>query len=201
MGLLRPHFCLLHKIFDVTILAKPFVFHKTRWNFVLAANLPRDVWSNAIIWRNQNKNALTLCVWREVSRVHTFWSASTQRKHSVFARRFQRVRSEKNIIEGALMTKRPYYWKLILQLTWRRCVWKLQTSPCLWRMGWGDQTFSPLLITWLIRSLVKSGVFRRNVAKLVAKLISSNWLNNYLSKEKCMLGLTSEGVWIILPRN
>ena len=30
MGLLRPHFCLLHKIFDVTILAKPFVFHKTR---------------------------------------------------------------------------------------------------------------------------------------------------------------------------
>ena len=28
-------------------------------------------------------------------------------KHSVFARRFQRVRSEKNIIEGALMTKRP----------------------------------------------------------------------------------------------
>ena len=100
-------FCLLHKIFDVTILAKPFVFHKTRWNFVLAANLPHDVWSNAIIWRNQNKNALTLCVWRKVSRVHTFWSASTQRKHSVFARRFQRVRSEKNIIEGALMTKRP----------------------------------------------------------------------------------------------
>ena len=45
IGLLRPHFCLLHKIFDVTILAKPFVFHKTLWNFVLAANLPRDVWS------------------------------------------------------------------------------------------------------------------------------------------------------------
>ena len=107
MDLLRPHFCLLHKIFDVTILAKPFVFHKTRWNFVLAANLPRDVWSNAIIWRNQNKNALTPCVWLEVSGVHIFWSASTQRKHSVFARRFQRVRSEKNIIEGALMTKRP----------------------------------------------------------------------------------------------
>ena len=40
-------------------------------------------------------------------RVCTFWSASTQRKHSVFARRFQRVRSEKNLIEGALMTKRP----------------------------------------------------------------------------------------------
>ena len=29
IGLLRPHFCLLHKIFDVTVLAKPFVFHKT----------------------------------------------------------------------------------------------------------------------------------------------------------------------------
>ena len=72
IGLLRPHFCLLHKIFDVTVLAKPFVFHKTLWNFVLAANLPRDVRSNAIIWRNQNKNALTLCVWREASRVHTF---------------------------------------------------------------------------------------------------------------------------------
>ena len=72
IGLLRPHFCLLHKIFDVTIPAKPFVFHKTIWNFVLAANLPRDVWSNAIIWRNQNKNALTLCVGCEVSRVHTF---------------------------------------------------------------------------------------------------------------------------------
>ena len=71
IGLLRPHFCLLHKIFD-TIIAKPFVFHKTLWNFVLAAKLPRDVWSNAIIWRNQNKNALTLCVWREVWRVHTF---------------------------------------------------------------------------------------------------------------------------------
>ena len=36
-----------------------------------------------------------------------FWSASTQSKHGVFARRFQRVRSEINIIEGALMTKRP----------------------------------------------------------------------------------------------
>ena len=72
IGLLLPHFCLLHKIFDVTVLAKPFVFHKTLWNFFLAANLPRDVWSNAIIWRNQNKSALTLCVWREVSRVHTF---------------------------------------------------------------------------------------------------------------------------------
>ena len=72
IGLLRPHFCLLHKIFDVTVLVKPLVFHKTLWNFVLAANLPRDVWSNAIIWRNQNKSALTLCVWREVSRVHTF---------------------------------------------------------------------------------------------------------------------------------
>ena len=72
IGLQRPHFCLLHKIFDVTILAKPFVFHKTLWNFVLAAILPRDVWSYAIIWRNQNKNALTLCVWRKVSRVHTF---------------------------------------------------------------------------------------------------------------------------------
>ena len=72
IGLLRPHFCLWHKIFDVTILAKPFVFHKTLWNFVLAANLPRDLWSNAIIWRNQNKNALPLCVWREVLRVHTF---------------------------------------------------------------------------------------------------------------------------------
>ena len=35
-----PIFVFLHKIFDVTILAKPFVFHKTRWNFVLAANLP-----------------------------------------------------------------------------------------------------------------------------------------------------------------
>ena len=57
-GLLRSHFCLLHKIFDVTILAKPCVFHKTLWNFVLAANLLRDVWSNAIIRRIQNKNAL-----------------------------------------------------------------------------------------------------------------------------------------------
>ena len=72
IGLLRPHFCLLHKIFDVTVLAKPFIFYKTLWNFVLATNLPCDVWSNAIIWRNQNKSALTLCVWREVSRVHTF---------------------------------------------------------------------------------------------------------------------------------
>ena len=53
------------------------------------------------------QSSLTLCVWHEVSRVHTFWSAKTQRKHRVFARRFQRVRSEKNIIEGALMTKRP----------------------------------------------------------------------------------------------
>ena len=54
------------------VLLNLFVFHKTLWNFVLAANLPHYVWSNAIIWRNQNKSELTLCVWREVSRVHTF---------------------------------------------------------------------------------------------------------------------------------
>ena len=30
IGLLRPHFCLLHKIFDVTILAKPFVFRSLK---------------------------------------------------------------------------------------------------------------------------------------------------------------------------
>ena len=75
IGLLRPHFCLLHKIFDVTILAKPsFVFRSLKHHEILSwPPMPRDVGSNAIIWRNQNKkNALTLCVWRDVSRVHTF---------------------------------------------------------------------------------------------------------------------------------
>ena len=47
-----------------------------------------------------------MCLTRRFACAH-FWSANTQSKHGVFARRFQRVRSEKNIIEGALMTKRP----------------------------------------------------------------------------------------------
>ena len=57
IGLLRPHFCLLHKIFDVTILAKPsFVFRSLKHHEILSwPPIPRDVWSNAIIWRNQNK--------------------------------------------------------------------------------------------------------------------------------------------------
>ena len=36
LGLLRPHFCLLHKIFDVTILAKPFVFHSLKHYKILS---------------------------------------------------------------------------------------------------------------------------------------------------------------------
>ena len=109
IGLLRPHFCLLHKIFDVTILAKPsFVFRSLKHHEILSwPPMPRDVWSNAIIWRNQNKKrTYPLRLTRCFACAH-FWSANTQSKHGVFARRFQRVRSEKNIIEGALMTKRP----------------------------------------------------------------------------------------------
>ena len=66
------------------------------------------MYENAIIWRNQNKNALILCVWREVSRVHTF-GPRVRNVNMAYSRDFfERVRSEKNIIEGALMTKRPY---------------------------------------------------------------------------------------------
>ena len=36
IGLLRPHFCLLHKIFDVTILAKPFVFRSSKHYEILS---------------------------------------------------------------------------------------------------------------------------------------------------------------------
>ena len=106
---IRPHFCLLHKIFDVTILAKPsFVFRSLKHHEILSwPPMPRDVWSNAIIWRNQNKKrTYPLRLTRCFACAH-FWSASTQSKHGVIARHFQRVRSEINIIEGALMTKRP----------------------------------------------------------------------------------------------
>ena len=45
IGLLRLHFCLLHKIFDVTILAKPsFVFHSLKHHEILSwPQMPRDV--------------------------------------------------------------------------------------------------------------------------------------------------------------
>ena len=36
IGLLRPHFCLLHKIFDVTILAKLFVFRSLKHYEILS---------------------------------------------------------------------------------------------------------------------------------------------------------------------
>ena len=36
IGLLRPHFCLMHKIFDVTILAKPFVFRSLKHYEILS---------------------------------------------------------------------------------------------------------------------------------------------------------------------
>ena len=36
IGLLRPHFCLLCKIFDVTILAKPFVFRSLKHHEILS---------------------------------------------------------------------------------------------------------------------------------------------------------------------
>ena len=75
--------------------------------FVRAANLPRDVWSICDhLAQSKQKRTYPLRLTRGFACAH-FWSASTQRKHGVFALRFQRVRSEENIIEGALMTKRP----------------------------------------------------------------------------------------------
>ena len=44
IGLLRPHFCLLPKIFDVTILAKPFIFRSLKHYENLSwPPMPRDV--------------------------------------------------------------------------------------------------------------------------------------------------------------
>ena len=74
IGLLRPHFCLLHKIFDVTILLNQVSFF-VRWN-IMKFCPGRQYHAMYEVMRSfgaiKTKNALTLCVWRDNSRVHTF---------------------------------------------------------------------------------------------------------------------------------
>ena len=52
----------------------PFFFRGNIMKFCtdLHSSLPHNVWITAIIWRNQNRNALTRCVRREVSHLHSF---------------------------------------------------------------------------------------------------------------------------------
>ena len=106
IGLLRPHFVFCTKFLMLPFLLNLlfFIKHYEILSWPPTCNAMNEVMRS--FGAIKTKAHLPFAFDARFACAH-FWSASTQRKHGAFARRFQRVISEENIIEGALMTKRP----------------------------------------------------------------------------------------------